>query len=90
MVALGVVFHDCRLRRASRARDDIAFLAGLSYTADIQAQTKAKADEYKKLALVLLSVHNLVAPIHRLPNEIPELILEDSTDRSSLLTQYQT
>ena len=63
---------------------DLASLAGLTRAADIQAWTRAKADEYRKFALVLLSVHNQVAPIHHLPTEILELILGNWIDHSSL------
>ncbi|KAH9939079.1 uncharacterized protein BXZ73DRAFT_76217 [Epithele typhae] len=49
---------------------DRAQLAGLSHTA-VQAWTASRAEEYRRLALGLLSVYNAVTPINRLlPTEI--------------------
>ncbi|PIL30635.1 hypothetical protein GSI_07337 [Ganoderma sinense ZZ0214-1] len=44
---------------------------------DIQAWAVAKADEYRQLALALLAIHNLAAPIHRLPTEVLERVFSN-------------
>ncbi|RPD55699.1 hypothetical protein L227DRAFT_478105, partial [Lentinus tigrinus ALCF2SS1-6] len=41
---------------------------------EIRSWTLARAEEYRKLALALLAIHNLAAPIHCLPNELLSLI----------------
>ncbi|KAM5542031.1 hypothetical protein V8D89_004341 [Ganoderma adspersum] len=52
---------------------------------DVRAWSAAKADEYRRFALALLSIYNAVAPIHRLPVEILSKIFEACwTDRTSL------
>ena len=59
-------------------------LVGLS-NGDVRAWSAAKADEYRRFALALLSIYNAVAPIHRLPVEILSKIFEACwTDRKSL------
>ncbi|PIL30638.1 hypothetical protein GSI_07340 [Ganoderma sinense ZZ0214-1] len=44
---------------------------------DIQAWAVAKADEYRQFALALLAIHNLAAPIHRLPTEVLERVFSN-------------
>ncbi|KAI1785632.1 hypothetical protein LXA43DRAFT_899381 [Ganoderma leucocontextum] len=62
---------------------DRASLVGLDDN-DVRVWSAAKADEYRRFALALLSIHNAVAPIHRLPFEILSKIFEGSwTDRKS-------
>ncbi len=52
---------------------------------DVRAWTMAKADEYRRFALALLSIYNAVAPIHRLPFEVLSTIFETCwRDRKSL------
>ncbi|KAI1791486.1 hypothetical protein LXA43DRAFT_1094386 [Ganoderma leucocontextum] len=52
---------------------------------DIQQWTTAKADEYRQFLLALLAIHNLAAPIHRLPTEVLERIFAQCwNDRKSL------
>ncbi|TBU25740.1 hypothetical protein BD311DRAFT_764046 [Dichomitus squalens] len=55
-------------------------LAGLASVSDVHAWTTAKVDEYRKLALVLISIYNAVTPIHRLPTEILEQIFQQRWD----------
>ncbi|KAM5542710.1 hypothetical protein V8D89_003671, partial [Ganoderma adspersum] len=55
---------------------DRGTFATLASVQDIQSWTAAKADEYRQFALALLAIHNLAAPIHRLPTEVLEQILE--------------
>ncbi len=63
---------------------DRTSLVGLS-DSDVRAWSAAKADEYRRFALALLSIYNAVAPIHRLPVEILSKIFEGCwTDRNSL------
>ena len=63
---------------------DRAFLLGLSDD-DVRAWSAAKADEYRRFALALLSIYNAVAPIHHLPVEILSNIFERCwIDRKSL------
>ena len=50
-------------------------LAGFASVSEIQAWASARADEYRKFALDLLSIHNYVAPIHRLSTEVLEKVL---------------
>ncbi|PIL30625.1 hypothetical protein GSI_07327 [Ganoderma sinense ZZ0214-1] len=52
---------------------------------DIQAWALAKADEYRRFSLALLAIHNLAAPIHRLPTEVLERVFSNCwQDWSSL------
>ncbi|KAM5530921.1 hypothetical protein V8D89_015411 [Ganoderma adspersum] len=68
---------------------DRGCLAGLTSVSEIQAWTKAKADEYRQLTLSLLAIHNLAAPIHRLPTEVLVQILERCwVDRKSFLLPH--
>ncbi|KAH9925005.1 uncharacterized protein BXZ73DRAFT_79130 [Epithele typhae] len=54
---------------------DRASLSGLS-DADIRKWIVAKAEEYRKIALSLLSLHNSIAPIHRaFPTELLSEVL---------------
>ncbi|KAI1783416.1 hypothetical protein LXA43DRAFT_335198 [Ganoderma leucocontextum] len=55
---------------------DRGTFATLTSVSDIQEWTRSKADEYRQFALALLALHNLAAPIHRLPTEVLERILE--------------
>lgn len=55
---------------------DRGTFATLTSVPDIQAWTTAKADEYRQFSLALLAIHNLAAPIHHLPTEVIEQILE--------------
>ncbi|KAM5542719.1 hypothetical protein V8D89_003680 [Ganoderma adspersum] len=52
----------------------------LTSVPDIQAWTIAKADEHRQIALAFLAIHNLAAPIHRLPTEVLGNILERCWD----------
>ena len=54
---------------------DRASLIGLS-DGDVRAWSAAKADEYRRFSLTLLSIYNAVAPTHRLPIEILSNIFE--------------
>ncbi|PIL33169.1 hypothetical protein GSI_04619 [Ganoderma sinense ZZ0214-1] len=54
---------------------DRASLVGLS-DHNVRVLSAAKADEYRKFALALLSIYNAVAPIHRLPFEVLSTIFE--------------
>ena len=68
---------------------DRGSLAGLTSVSDIQAWTKVKADEYRQLALSLLAIHNIAAPIHRLPTEVLVQILERCwVDRKSFFLPH--
>ena len=59
--------------------------AGLTSVSDIQEWTAAKADEYRQFTLALLAIHNIAAPIHRLPTEVLERIFAHCWhDRKSL------
>ncbi|PIL33194.1 hypothetical protein GSI_04644 [Ganoderma sinense ZZ0214-1] len=63
---------------------DRANLVGLNDN-EVRAWSAAKADEYRRFALALLSIYNAVAPIHRLPVEILSNIFERCwTGRNSL------
>ena len=63
---------------------DLTDLAGLC-TEAIRERTLAKAEEYRRFALALLSIHNAVSPIHRLPFELLSAILRGCwKNRSSL------
>ncbi|KAI1783412.1 hypothetical protein LXA43DRAFT_1187024 [Ganoderma leucocontextum] len=55
---------------------DRGTFATLTFVSHIQEWTTTKADEYRQFALALLAIHNLAAPIHRLPTEVLERILE--------------
>ena len=55
---------------------DRGSFSALSSVQDIQAWTTIKADQYYQFALTLRAIHNVVAPIHRLPTEVLERILE--------------
>ena len=52
----------------------------LTSVRDIQAWTVAKADDHRQIALTFLAIHNLAAPIHRLPTEVLGYILERCWD----------
>ncbi|PIL30663.1 hypothetical protein GSI_07365 [Ganoderma sinense ZZ0214-1] len=57
----------------------------LTSVSDIQAWTAAKAEEYLQFSLALLAIHNLAAPIHRLPTDVLERVFADCWhDRKSL------
>ena len=60
---------------------DRGTFATLTSVPDIQAWTIAKADEYRQFALALLAIHNLAAPIHRLPTEVLERIFSHCWQR---------
>ncbi|TBU28090.1 hypothetical protein BD311DRAFT_759155 [Dichomitus squalens] len=63
---------------------DLADLAGLCASA-VRERTLARAEEYRRFALALHSVHNAVLPIHRLPFELLSTIFRKAwKDRSSL------
>ncbi|TBU37782.1 hypothetical protein BD309DRAFT_904617 [Dichomitus squalens] len=63
---------------------DLADLAGLSASA-VRERTLAKAEEHRRFALALLSIHNAVSPVHRLPFELLSAIFRAAwKDRSSL------
>ncbi|PIL30661.1 hypothetical protein GSI_07363 [Ganoderma sinense ZZ0214-1] len=64
---------------------DRASLSALTSVSDIQKWTAAKADEYRQFSLALLAIHNLAAPIHRLPTEVLERVFSYCWhDRASL------
>ncbi|KAM5542729.1 hypothetical protein V8D89_003690 [Ganoderma adspersum] len=75
------------LRRLSTT--DRGTLSRLTSVSDIQEWTRTKADEYHQFSLALLAIHNLAAPIHRLPTEVLELVFSDSwNDRKGLHLSY--
>ncbi len=55
---------------------DHGTFATLTSVQDIQSWTAVKADEYRQFALALLAIRNLTTPIHRLPTEVLERVLE--------------
>ncbi|KAH9915260.1 uncharacterized protein BXZ73DRAFT_32390, partial [Epithele typhae] len=65
LMTVAVPFFSCSLPAADRAA-----LAGLSDDA-VRAWVATRAQEYRDIALALLSIYNAVAPIHRaFPTEI--------------------
>ncbi|KAM5542717.1 hypothetical protein V8D89_003678 [Ganoderma adspersum] len=71
----GLSEHLLRLPTADRG--SFSTLASIS---DIQECATAKANKYHQFTLAVLAIHNLVAPIHRLPTKVLDLILEQCWD----------